>query len=203
MIMRPRTPRIARENRMTPQEHIAKVEEQIGREWSKRCHKHSFPKSFPAGKEADGRLLYISQTNHTTIAVGVTIDPITGIPGISYDRHSAGWHLGKAGVHLAIGMTYSWGGDEYNGEYHWVFSPQDPEDYEWMEGVNGSFPPNSVKGWNGNENQRIARGIWNGGVHPGKLIPSSGACYIGWGGKEIGLSRYEVLVRKRRERITG
>lgn len=40
----------------------------------------------------------------------------------------------------------------------------------------------------------VCRGYYKGGVHPGKLY--QGRCNIGWGGDEIVLNRYEVLVSR-------
>lgn len=41
-------------------------------------------------------------------------------------------------------------------------------------------------------NLYLCRAAYKGGLHPGKLF--QGHCNIGWGGKEIVLDRYEVLV---------
>lgn len=68
-------------------------------------------------------------------------------------------------------------------------------DYQWVAGSGGSFHPKAVKGYNGAEAHRVCRASHRGGLHPGKLIPSSGACFIGWGGKEYGHQHYQVLVR--------
>lgn len=54
-------------------------------------------------------------------------------------------------------------------------------------------PENSVSG--GSENGTdlvVCRGSYNGATHPGKLI--AGKCNIGWGGNEIELPSFEVLV---------
>ncbi len=40
----------------------------------------------------------------------------------------------------------------------------------------------------------ICRGAYQGGTHPGKLV--AGKCNIGWGGREITLGSFEVLVQK-------
>jgi len=41
----------------------------------------------------------------------------------------------------------------------------------------------------------VCRANYRGGVHPGKLF--NGRCNIGWGGNEISLSQYEVLVSRK------
>lgn len=38
----------------------------------------------------------------------------------------------------------------------------------------------------------VCRGTYTNGVHPGKLVP--GGCSIGWGGNEVTLRKFEVLV---------
>jgi hypothetical protein len=40
----------------------------------------------------------------------------------------------------------------------------------------------------------VCRVNYNGGIHPGKLY--QGHCNIGWGGKEISLDHYQVLVSR-------
>lgn len=63
---------------------------------------------------------------------------------------------------------------------------------EW-EKFNGYVPENAVKG--GSEkfrNLHIGRAMYNGSYHPGKVF--SRKCNIGYGGKEVELSNFEILV---------
>jgi hypothetical protein len=63
---------------------------------------------------------------------------------------------------------------------------------KWVAST-GAVPANAVIG--GQEPGRtlpICRGAYQGGVHPGKVV--AGKCNIGWGGKEIILGSFEVLV---------
>lgn len=63
---------------------------------------------------------------------------------------------------------------------------------EWVE-FDGELPSNAVIG--GVETHRslaICRCEYNGAQHPGKVVERR--CNIGWGGKEVGLKRFEVLV---------
>lgn len=160
-------------------------------EWVGPNKKHSFPQSFPAGREADGRPLYISQCVLRETTFGGEL---------YYSTKNHGWHIGKAGVHLKDGMTFPYGGKEFDSEHcrhdeHWVFVPDAGVSYSWVPSSGGSFPNGAVKGFNGAEQHRVCRVHFNGGIHPGKLIPSSSACFIGWGGREHGIQNYEVLVR--------
>lgn len=65
---------------------------------------------------------------------------------------------------------------------------------EWVP-WNGRLPYDAIEGGidqNGAIPLYICRARYVNGVHPGKL--RSGHCHIGWGGDEIILKRFEVLV---------
>lgn len=68
---------------------------------------------------------------------------------------------------------------------------------DW-EKSNGELPPNAIKA--GTERGialYVGRAFHEGGTHPGKVfgVDSSYICNIGWGGKEITLNAFEVLVK--------
>lgn len=187
----------------------------------RKSNKQSFDQRFPAGNEAGGRTLFVTQTIHSiantgflskfgtdvrkvfdkleSVYVSITIDDsgnVSSKPGGQVIPEDEGWHLGKAGTHLRDGNAYSYDGKEYNSIEHYVFAPDDPENYEWVPAQNGEYPSGAVVGWNSKERQIVARIAWEGGVHPGKLVVASKTCYIGYGGAERGLQGYEVLRRK-------
>ena len=59
----------------------------------------------------------------------------------------------------------------------------------------GRLPANAFIG--GSEPGRklaVCRAPYKGGTHPGKVV--AGKCNIGWGGKEIVLRTFEVLVQR-------
>lgn len=63
----------------------------------------------------------------------------------------------------------------------------------WNFGTNGFVPsPAIVGGWEPGRTLYICHGWHGGGLHPGKIVANN--CNIGWGGKEITLNSYEVLV---------
>ena len=65
---------------------------------------------------------------------------------------------------------------------------------QW-EGWSGMVPRNAVSSGQDNDQHVplfVCRGVYGGGTHPGKLL--NGHCNIGWGGKEIVLDRFAVLV---------
>jgi hypothetical protein len=63
---------------------------------------------------------------------------------------------------------------------------------DWIA-YQGSVPENSVNGGHENGNDfAVCRAFYNGATHPGKLLADK--CNIGWGGKEIEMTSFEVLV---------
>jgi len=68
-----------------------------------------------------------------------------------------------------------------------------PEGLSWIFATNGEVPAGAIVG--GSEPGRvlyICHGWYQGGLHPGKIVGAN--CNIGWGGREILLNSYEVLV---------
>ncbi len=67
-----------------------------------------------------------------------------------------------------------------------------PPSLEWVASQ-GDMHENAVAGgFENGVNQQDCRANYNGGMHPGKVV--SGNCNIGWGGKEIVATEYEILV---------
>ena len=63
--------------------------------------------------------------------------------------------------------------------------------------MGGWLPPDAVIGgseYNGSRKLAVCRAAYQGGTHPGKVV--AGKCNIGWGGKEIVLNAFEVLVQR-------
>ena len=63
----------------------------------------------------------------------------------------------------------------------------------WGRGSRGTVPPGGYVG--GSEQGRrlyVCRAAYQSGTHPGKLVGSN--CNIGWGGREIVLPNYEILI---------
>ena len=60
----------------------------------------------------------------------------------------------------------------------------------------GRIPFTAVEGgFEQNRNLYICRAEFHGGLHPGKVV--NGKCNIGWGGKEVTLDSFDVLVKSR------
>jgi len=65
--------------------------------------------------------------------------------------------------------------------------------YKWVPAANGAVPKGAfIGGQEKNRKLYVCRVRYKGGVHPGKVVGRN--CNIGWGGKEITIPRYEVLV---------
>jgi hypothetical protein len=185
-----------------------------------KARKHSFEQGFPVGKESNGSKLYASQTVHgigntgwlaelgsdvrkvfnkldkVYIELTYNGDGSSSVKPKGKTVKDGNWHIGKAGTHLADGCAYSYAGKEYNAIEHYVFCPKKTSDYKWVKSNGKKLPKGAVVGWNKNELQAVARMNWAGGIHPGKFVKSSGACYIGYGGKEEGKGNCEILVKK-------
>lgn len=64
---------------------------------------------------------------------------------------------------------------------------------EWLGASFGDYPPDAVSGgYEDGHALKICQAHFRGGMHPGKII--GGACNIGYGGKEVQLPHYNVLV---------
>lgn len=69
----------------------------------------------------------------------------------------------------------------------------------WIAAANGTIPPGAVaygREADGRE-QFVCRGAYGGGTHLGKIASGFRGCNIGYGGREITLSQYEVMTRQR------
>ncbi len=74
------------------------------------------------------------------------------------------------------------------------FSLEANAQLKW-EPYQGNVPVNAVVG--GQENGKnivVCRGQYNGNYHPGKLINTH--CNIGWGGREIVIRKFEILINE-------
>nr|AEE61416.1 unknown [Dendroctonus ponderosae] len=98
-----------------------------------------------------------------------------------------------------IGVCTGWGASG-----NWVIQP--PESSRgarsagvaggqcWVAASSGQVPPSAFAGGEDNgESIYVIRANFNGGLIPGKLIPSHGQAYVAWGGAENPIQEYEVL----------
>ena len=66
---------------------------------------------------------------------------------------------------------------------------------QWIAARNGEIPPGALQA--GSEEGKplyICRAAHGGGQHPGKIRGDFDGCHIAWGGQEVVITTYEVLV---------
>lgn len=104
-------------------------------------------------------------------------------------NYKGGVHPGK--VRKAFGAcNIGWGGKE--------IAVKSYETYVvWKKASNGAVPSSAIIGGHESDGTKIyiCRGNYKGGVHSGKVRSAFGACNLSWGGKEVKVNAYEVLVK--------
>jgi hypothetical protein len=103
-------------------------------------------------------------------------------------RYRDGVHPGK----YLDGRCYiGWGGQEIKLQNFEVLVI--PGSVSWRKVRNRQVPPGCFKGGQAHgRSQCVCRGYYKDGVHVGKTW--QGRCFIGWGGGEVALDDYEVMV---------
>jgi hypothetical protein len=113
-------------------------------------------------------------------------EPGRNLP-VCHGSYQNGVHPGKV---VAGKCNIGWGGHEIQLTNFEILTNNSAK----LRWVNGPSAAGMVIG--GQEPGRslpICRGSYQNGVHPGKVV--AGKCNIGWGGKEITLQTFEVLVQ--------
>ncbi|CAN0463534.1 unnamed protein product, partial [Discosporangium mesarthrocarpum] len=123
--------------------------------------------AFAGGKEP-GRTLYICRT-----------------------KYKKGLHPGKV---VAGRCNIGWGGKERALKSFQVLVANS-KSFRFVNSKTGARLPKGtfIGGQEPGRRLAVCRASHRGGWHPGKLV--AGKCNIGWGGKEIARTRYQVLVR--------
>ena len=122
----------------------------------------------PNGREADGTPLWVARASH-----------------------AGGIHPGK--VRLEFGAAnIPYGGLEVKESDYDVLM----EEGCWVKASGGRVPDGAVvAGFEADGKPLyVARAAYNGGIHQGKVRLEFGAANIPWGGKEVKVADYEVLV---------
>jgi len=128
----------------------------------------------PNGREGDGTPLWIARSS-------VLSDP----------SHLGGIHPGKVRPAFSAALIPLGGREVPVAGYEVLM-----EEGLWERGSGGQIPDGAIvcgREDNG-EVLFVARANFKGGLHPGKIRFAFGAAFIGFGGKEIGVNDYEVLV---------
>ncbi len=107
------------------------------------------------------------------------------------DNQEINWRIGKD-VSVSVNIPGA------NGTRHHDSHPRRPRPrlpLSWIDIYPGQpIPGNAVIGGSepSNPNLFVCRANYNGGVHPGKMVGDR--CNISWGGREIVMDRYQVMV---------
>ena len=77
-----------------------------------------------------------------------------------------------------------------------AYTNQSPSSYTWERSEGDRIPNFAIIGGSDSDGEAlfICRAELEGGIHPGKISSPLGGCNVPYGGKEIKLRRYEVMV---------
>ncbi len=110
------------------------------------------------------------------------------------------YHPGKI---VATNCNFGYGGQEIRESRYFTLqvTQQSLPRYAWYAAANGQVPAvaGSVPIPVGKEGARtlyVCRADYQGGKHPGKIVGTN--CNFGWGGKEITIPSYQVLMFRTR-----
>jgi len=127
------------------------------------------PEAVLAGHDSDGDAIYVGRASHANDILPAKVVP---------NKHKA---------------YVAYGGQEH--EKH-VYEILCGDLYQWEPASGGSVPPRAMASGQTSDGEPlyIGRGFWEGSMTPGKVHPSHGCLYIPYGGQEVRLDSYEVLV---------
>lgn len=104
-------------------------------------------------------------------------------------QYNGGLHPGKL---FAGNCNIGWGGDEIVATQYQVLVSYSR--LHWVSASHGYIPVNAIRGGYEQGNPLfICQAEYRRGMHTGKVVGQM--CHIGWGGKEIAIPYYNVLVR--------
>lgn len=129
------------------------------------------PYTVSGGHDSDGAAIYVGRSEHEGEILACKVIPDKGCAFLA------------------------WGGQEHP-KYHYELLTG--PGYGWVASGNGGTAPNAVvTGCTGDgEPMYIGRGHHCGSLTVGKVHASHGCLYIPYGGQEVRLTNYEVLVRQ-------
>ncbi|XP_055371659.1 uncharacterized protein LOC129605757 isoform X2 [Condylostylus longicornis] len=128
------------------------------------------PHSVHAGHDSDGDTIYVGRSNYNGDWLPAKVIP----------RKNTAY--------------VCWGGQEIPVHTYDVLCGIG---YSWQPGFAGTVPPGAVSAGatTSGEMLYVGRGHWQGSLTPGKIHPSHRCLYIPYGGQEVRLDSYEVLIR--------
>lgn len=124
------------------------------------------------GNEASGQYLYICRANY-----------------------GGGIHPGKIRREFSA-CNIPWGGKEISAPIYQVAAKSGQSRWSWQNGFGGSIPNGAVHAGNeaNGEALYLCRANIKGGTHPGKIKLGFSGCNIPYGGKEMTIISYQVMV---------
>ena len=147
--------------------HTVFLSDQIGPHWVDELNGYPLPAQavLGGGENKPPRMLYVCRASY-----------------------QGGLHPGKI---VDGNCNIGWGGAEIRLPRYQVLV-SNTHRYRWAP-ADGSFPPNTVDGgFDNGQRLYICQANWEGGLHPGKVYGAN--CNIGYGGKEISLPNYNILL---------
>lgn len=146
-------------------------------------------RTYPRGKH----LLWIDMWRNSSLPRDVVVggnqpnSPYTLY--VCRGNYRGGVHPGKL-----VGKTcnITWGGEEIRLSNYQVLVSK--IGLGWISSNYGDVPVNAIEGgYEDGHPLYICQADYKGGMHPGKIV--SNMCNIGWGGREISVPYYNVLIR--------
>lgn len=124
-----------------------------------------------AGHDADGTLIYVGRAFHDGDLLPAKVLPDKQVAYVPY----GGQEIAKHEYEVLCGGNV-----------------------QWVQSGHGDVPPNAVLGGHcGNgEPLYVGRSHFSGSLTPGKVHPSHGNLYIPFGGSEVPIKEYEILIEE-------
>lgn len=140
-----------------------------------------------AGNDCDGSAIYVGRAHHEGELLPAKVIPSKNV---AYSK-----------LEIVTSRTFfnfyyflvSWGGQEIP-KYHYDILCNG--NVHWIPSQHGASHPNAVLGGHtsSGESLFIGRAHHQGSITPGKIHPSHQTLYLPFGGDEVAISNYEILV---------
>ncbi|XP_012254218.2 uncharacterized protein LOC105685009 [Athalia rosae] len=130
----------------------------------------TLPGMICAGRDLDGANLVVGRATHLGDVLPAKAKPEHGVAYVAYD----GIEHEKRSFEILM-----------------------PADFHWVVSRNGQVPHGAVESGRTNSGEilYVGRGFQQGAPTIGKVHPSHGCLYVPFGGREIAMREYEVLVQ--------
>lgn len=154
-----------REHRLESYEVLCEIER-----WERTHGSHILPGTIHAGTDVDGDAIYVGRAFHEGDLLPAKVIPSKNCAYVSY----GGEEIVKHEFEVLVGHGYG-----------------------WVPASDGYVPPGSVVCGRTSDGEPlyVGRGHYSGSFTPGKIHRSHNCLYIPFGGREVSLNSYEVLVK--------